>query len=151
MNRRTSVEGGERPYSANPGDFVDIDDGIRWDCIKCGKCCGNVFSQTWLDAALKDQIGDPMDDYCRHLDRKDNLCHIHHSRPNICRGYPFILRKDRDHYKLQVHSKCPGLGQGPLVDLRSKVMEIVKLAEDDFGCDFIVDLGGDDIKLFRVS
>lgn len=142
-----------RPYSARSEDFADIGEGICWECIMCGKCCGNIFTETWLDAALIDFVGEPVDGYCRHLNRAEMRCMIHDRRPNICRGYPFILKKVGDHYRLQVHLKCPGIGRGETVDVRKKTLEIVKLAEDDTDHDFLIQWASDDsdIKLYMIK
>ena len=77
-------EGDVVPYSADVGDFVNINEGDRWECVMCGNCCGNVFSQTWLDVSLTQYIGDPLNGYCKHHDRKTHVCHVHPGRPNIC-------------------------------------------------------------------
>jgi len=146
------AEGDDVPYSADIGDFVDISEGDRWGCVMCGKCCGNVFSKTWLDVSLTQYIGDARDGYCRHHDRSSHVCHIHPGRPNICRGYPFILRKENDHFKIQVHRKCGGIGNGDPIDPSAKGMELVKLMEDEFDMDFMIrpdDKGG--VWLYRIK
>jgi len=145
-------EGDDVPYSADVGDFVDIKEGDRWECMMCGNCCGNVFSKTWLDVSLTQYIGDPLDGFCRHHDRKDHLCHVHPGRPNICRGYPFVLRKDGDSFKIQVHRKCSGFGRGGLVNPYEKGTELVKLMENEFDMDFIIRSDGNGgVRLFRIK
>ncbi len=145
----------ERPYSADFKDFIDVPKGLRWECVRCGSCCGNVFSQTWLDIELTKYIGTPVDNYCKHLDRADdNRCTIHDRRPNTCRGFPFIIRKEGEHYKVQIYSKCPGVGKGNLVDFRERVKYLLKLALDEHNLDFIVDWEGEDenrVKLYRIK
>jgi Fe-S-cluster containining protein len=145
-------EGDSVPYSADVGDFIDLKEGDRWVCVMCGKCCGNVFSRTWLDVSLTQYIGDPRDGYCRHHDRISSACHIHPGRPNICRGYPFVLRKDGDSFKIQVHRKCSGFGSGEPIDLYGKGEEIVKLMEDEFDMDFIIRSNGNGgVQLYRIK
>lgn len=129
------------PYSAGPEDFIPIDEGFRWECIGCGKCCGNVFTRTWLDVSLREYIGEPVDGHCRHLE--NNRCLIHPRRPNICRGYPFILKRVGEHYEIRVHSHCSGIGNGPELDIRAKVLEVVRLAEDEFDMDLIIEWSDD--------
>ncbi len=146
------IEGDDIPYSAVVGDFVDIHEGDRWECIMCGNCCGNIFSKTWLDVSLRKHIGDPIDGYCNHHDQGNHECHIHSSRPNICRGYPFIIRKSGDHYKVQVHKRCNGIGVGPVVDLGSKALELVKYCEEEYDIEFIVKSDDDGvIRMYRIK
>lgn len=142
------------PESADIKDFVDVPDGIRWDCVRCLSCCGNVFSRTWLDIDLRKYIGEPVNGFCKHLDVDGHRCTVHGNRPNTCRGFPFILRKDGDAYKVQIYRGCPGLGKGPLIDMKEKVLELVKLSEDEFGTSFIIDWGvpgAERIRLYRVK
>ena len=146
------LEGDDVPYSADIDDFVDIGEVTCWECVMCGKCCGNVFSRTWLDVSLTSFVGDPVDGYCQHYNRSSGICSIHENRPNICRGYPFILRKDGDSFKIQVHRKCSGLGKGEIIDQYSKGEELVKLIEDDLDMDFIIRPDGKGgVRLYRVK
>jgi Fe-S-cluster containining protein len=140
------------PYSADIGDFVDIKEGDRWECVMCGNCCGNVFSKTWLDVSLTHYIGDAQDGFCKHHDRGTHSCHIHPGRPNICRGYPFVLRKDGDSFKIQVHLKCSGVGKGNQISPYEKGTELVKLMEDEFDIDFMIRSDGNGgARLFRIK
>ncbi|MBN1389570.1 MAG: YkgJ family cysteine cluster protein [Candidatus Thermoplasmatota archaeon] len=145
-------EGDSVPYSACAGDFIDLREETRWECVMCGKCCGNVFSRTWLDVELTQYIGDPVNGFCRHHDPKDHVCHIHPGRPNICRGYPFVLKKEGDSFKIQVHTRCSGLGAGKTIDPYEKGVELVKLMEDEFDMDFIIRSDGNGgVRLFRIK
>ena len=139
-------------YSVDISEFIDIPEGLRWECIRCGSCCGNVFSRTWIDLALRDHIGDPVDGYCNHFDRVDHKCRIHPDRPNICRGYPFVLRKSGDHYRVQVHSKCKGIGSGPEVDPEKIIRMLVELCESEFHMGFIIERSVEgEFRLFKSS
>ncbi|MEA3559732.1 MAG: hypothetical protein U9R75_10815 [Candidatus Thermoplasmatota archaeon] len=75
MNNPIS-EDEEIPYSVDMADFIDIDEGLCWECVHCENCCGNIFTRTWLDTALKEYIGEPIDRYCKHYDRKNSQCLI---------------------------------------------------------------------------
>ena len=146
------VEGDDIPYSADIGDFVDVKEGDRWKCQLCGVCCGNVYSKTWLDITMMEYIKEPVDGNCPNLDPHTKLCRIHDTRPNVCRGYPFIIRKSGDHYKLQVHSRCIGLGHGPEVDIEAKAVELVKYCEDELGIEFMVRTEEDgSIRMYRIK
>ena len=112
------------PLSADIDDFIEIPEGMRWECIMCGSCCGNVFSRKWIDIHLSEKVGDPVDGFCKYLDRGNgNRCGRYETRPNICRGYPFIIKKKGDHYILTVHNKCPGIGKGEVLDTESRLMK----------------------------
>jgi Fe-S-cluster containining protein len=142
----------EAPNSVPHSDFIDVYDDLRWKCINCGTCCGNVYSRTWLDVSLTDYIQEPVDGYCPKFDVETHHCRIHDKRPNVCRGYPFIIRKSGDHYKLQIHKRCKGIGQGPVIDIEEKVLELVKYCEEELDIDFIVRKGDDGkIKMYRVK
>lgn len=139
-------------YSVDISEFIDIPSGMRWECIGCGSCCGNVFSRTWIDLALRDHIGDPIDGYCSHYDRQEHICRIYPDRPNICRGYPFIIKKHGDHYKVQVHSRCNGIGKGDELDPMVIAEMLVGLCEDEFDMDFIIDWSDKgELKLFKIK
>jgi len=138
------------PYSANIDDFIDVVFGMRWSCVRCGSCCGNIFSRTWIDAALSEYIGDPVDGYCKWYDRLEHKCTIYERRPNICRGYPFIIRKEGDHYKLQVHRLCKGLGQGEPVDIMEVAERLIRYCEEDLDLDFHIAWEEGNLKLYRI-
>lgn len=139
------------PYAADIDDFVDVTPDMRWRCVRCGFCCGNVFSRTWLDITLTNYIGDSVGGYCKWFDREKSLCSIHGKRPNICRAYPFIIRKEDDHYKLQVHRLCSGLGQGDPVSMEEVAAKIVRYCEEDLDLDFIMRWDGGKLRLYRIK
>ncbi len=72
--------------------------------------------------------------------KKDAVGYL--TRPNICMGYPFVIKKKRDHYVLTVHNKCPGMGRGEALDIESRLMSTLKLVEVDLNVDFIVRKNG---------
>ena len=149
----TSDENEDKPTSANLVDYVEIHPGMKWGCVMCGSCCGNVFSTSWLDLHVADQVGDVVDGYCPHLDRENgNRCLIYDSRPNICRGYPFVIKKNGDHYILTIHEKCIGIGNGGELDIEGKLMELMKLVEEDHGIEFMINkLEGNDFNLYKMK
>jgi Fe-S-cluster containining protein len=110
----------------------------------CGSCCGNVFSRTWIDLHLAEFIGDPVKGFCKYLvgeNGGERRCGRYPTRPNICRGYPFIIRKKGDHYVLTVHNKCPGVDRGEVLNIEERLMTTLKLVEEDMDVDFIVRKG----------
>ncbi len=148
------IESDDAPLSADIGDFVEIPDGMRWDCLMCGSCCGNVFSRTWIDVQLSEYIGSPVDGFCKYLGRNNGVektCRIYETRPNICRGYPFIIKRKDEHYVLTIHIKCPGIGHGDEIKIKNRLMETLRLVEEDLGVEFIVrGNGSNDFILYKV-
>lgn len=139
------VEGDDAPLSADISDFIEIPHGMKWECQMCGSCCGNIFSRTWIDGYLSEYIGDPVDGFCKYLLKNNGIekrCGRYLTRPNICMGYPFIIKKKGDHYVLTVHNKCPGLGNGEVFDIEGRLMSTLKLVEEDLNVDFIVRKNG---------
>jgi len=147
-----TVDQDEIPYSVPHSHFIDVEQSMRWDCQRCGVCCGNVFSKTWMDASLMEYVEEPVDGFCPNLDQNTKLCRIHDKRPNVCRGYPFIIRKSGDHYKLQIHKRCIGIGKGPVIDIEKKVLELVKYCEEELDIEFIIRKGEDGkIGMYRIK
>ena len=153
MDSPVIVEGDDAPLSADIDDFIEIPEGMRWECIGCGSCCGNIFSKTWLDVYLTEFIGESVNGYCKYLDTGNgNRCRRYETRPNICRGYPFVIKKKSKYYVLTVHGKCKGIGNGILLDVRSKMEEVLKLVEDDLDVEFIVRAKGEnDFRLYKLK
>jgi Fe-S-cluster containining protein len=149
------VEGNDAPLSADIGDFIEIPEGMRWECAKCGSCCGNIFSQTWLDVHLSEYIGDPVNGFCKYLamdNGGERRCKKYLTRPNICRGYPFIIRKKGDYYILTVHRKCPGVGRGAVLDIEDRLISTLKLVEDDLSVEFIIRRdGSNQFRMYKVK
>ncbi|MGA1822635.1 MAG: YkgJ family cysteine cluster protein [Thermoplasmatota archaeon] len=124
---------------------------MRWECIHCGSCCGNVFSRSWIDVILVDFVGEPVNGYCPHYDHIRKRCSIHVKRPNVCRGYPFIIKKREDHYAIQVHRYCRGIGSGPSIDRRKIAEDLVAYCEEDLDIEFMIRWEGDELKLYRIK
>jgi len=120
-------------------------DGLRFECTRCGNCCGGASGSVRVDdaeiAALARRAG--LDDagfraaFTRPLrggerslrERRDGTCVLYDprrgctayaDRPRQCRTWPF--------WRAVVHSPerwaeeaagCPGMGRGPLHDAAS--------------------------------
>jgi len=128
-----------RPDNPDPADFILLPDGIHWECQHCGDCCGNVYSRHWVDPGLRKHIGEPVDNYCKRWNRKSGRCGDYENRSNVCRGYPFSLRKEEGRYYLQMHKRCRGFGKGPEVDRRKIAEMMVDLCRREFGIEFEID------------
>ena len=117
---------------------------LRFDCIKCGLCCGDTEKNTRHILLLKDeaekiafQTGQPATVFsveavgkhpyvyemkkssegkCVFL--KDNQCSIYPKRPLICIFYPFELKfiEDKDAHVFDFTVECPGINQGKLLE-----------------------------------
>lgn len=153
MDTPVIVEGDGAPFSADIGDFIEIPSGMLWKCVNCGSCCGNVFSASWLDLYITEFVGDLFEGFCKYLDRNNgNRCGRYATRPNACRGYPFVIKKRGDHYVLTIHNKCSGVGKGDEIDIKEKLIEVLKLAEDDLGVEFMVrNHGENDFRLYKLK
>jgi hypothetical protein len=153
METHPIVEGDDAPHSVDIGDFDEIPTGMKWSCISCGLCCGNVFSESWLDLYVTEYVGPLLDGYCKHLDRENgNRCSIYQRRPNICRGYPFVIKKNGTKYNLTIHRRCNGIGHGQPIDIKEKLMNVLNLVEDDLSIEFIVEMGEwNEFSLYKIK
>ncbi|MBN1620274.1 YkgJ family cysteine cluster protein [candidate division WOR-3 bacterium] len=116
-----------------------FENGIRFECQKCGACCdvegGMVYLlesdlqkiSSFLGISLplfmeeyvtEDEdknlvIKDNHPSKCRFLDRKS--CQIHLVRPVQCRTFPFwsTLLKDENAFNSLA---CPGIGRGKIIE-----------------------------------
>lgn len=115
----------------------------RYSCIRCGKCCSSgpnvaltVFdvcrlarylNKPWRDLAGKffyviiaDYIPIAilrgLNDKCVFLKVEGMVttCTVYPARPFRCRLYPFIPISPIESSKLEVSSRCPGVGRGDL-------------------------------------
>lgn len=141
------------PITATRDDFTDVRPGARWECVMCGRCCGNNFTSTWLDHCVVPITGPLVDGHCIFFDRLSRRCGIYGSRPAVCRGHPFALVKEGGSHRLKVHRHCPGIGQGPVLDRKALLRSILDRVTDMYDMDFIVDwstIEGDDIVIHRI-
>jgi Fe-S-cluster containining protein len=112
---------------------------LRFDCNKCGLCCGNTQQKTRHILLLKSeakqialQTSLPMVEfsskakdnapYCYEIKKssegkciflKENQCTIYEFRPLICMFYPFQLTFDNGKrlYVFDFTLECPGINQ----------------------------------------
>jgi Fe-S-cluster containining protein len=142
------------PLSASPEDFIDVSPGMRWECIGCGTCCGNNFTRSWLDHCVVPITGPLVDGHCRHFDRETRRCGIYYSRPAVCRGHPFALRRMGDSHRLQVHRHCPGIDHGDVLDRRALIRSLLDTITELYDMDFMVDwetVDTDAIRIYRIK
>jgi Fe-S-cluster containining protein len=118
---------------------LDYPAAVRFDCMKCGICCGDTKEKERHVLVLKreaDQIAASTrqsvskfakkvggkkpyfyelrkaeDGKCVFL--RNSQCVIYSLRPLVCRFYPFELGAFGDRrYKFQHTAECPGIGKG---------------------------------------
>ena len=116
---------------------------LRFQCVKCGICCGDTEEKTRHIILLKTEtkqiakatlqsisgftvrirhkppytyeMKKTEDGKCIFLN--DNCCSIYTLRPLICRFYPFELRMvSSQKYLFLYTSECPGLNNGPILN-----------------------------------
>ena len=121
----------------------DYPHGTRFQCVKCGICCGNTPTKTRHILLLKteaEQISNatkqPISEFTVKIEDKDpysyemaktakvgkcvcleqNQCTIYALRPLVCRFYPFELKStgSRKH-KFTPTDECPGKGKGRIL------------------------------------
>lgn len=112
-----------------------VQDGDRWQCIRCGTCCRADFEDKWLDhiGTIHDRIDTT--EKCVHLRFENHKysCKIYETRPNACKAFPFTLRKQGDgNYKLIIHARCRGYGKGRIIDIRQKIQQCLRHSNKEF-------------------
>lgn len=131
------------PYHASddllPSDFVDALEDMRWECVRCGLCCHDHFGKGWLEPFVIPSTGPPIGDHCRFYSETDRICTIHDHRPLVCRDHPFILTKRDGVHRLQIHSRCPGIGCGGGIYVRNVVGSLLDHIRELYDMDFMVD------------
>ena len=125
-----------------------FDDGIRFQCQRCGACCngppGTVFVDSTEISVIAGHLGMARDDFIARclfpykesysIREKDDGaclfydkgCTLYAVRPLQCRAFPFwfdiIRSKDRWD---AVRRECPGIGKGSLYT-REQILAIVQ-------------------------
>ncbi len=108
--------------------------GFHWDCIRCGNCCRNHYTEDWIVSILKHIGGEAVNGMCPRLNPDNYHCTRYTERPPACRGFPFTLKKISGiKHVLWVYPDCPGIGEGPELDLTTKAQEVIALSEQEFG------------------
>jgi len=125
-----------------------FDDGLRFECQRCGACCtgepGTIyvgpdeilriaeFLQT-TTANFVEHYLYPFRDSYSIRERADGRCFFYASgctiypvRPNQCKSFPFWFDNLRSeiHWR-KVSDRCPGIGQGRLYS-KEQILEIVQ-------------------------
>ena len=139
-------------------DHFDCPQGVKFECIKCGICCGDTnekkrhvlafryevekiasftcqdisnFSQRISDCSPYEYELRKIDGKCIFLER--NLCTIYSFRPLICKFYPFeLLPKVSSKLKFNYTLECPGIGVGEEIDI-NYFRGLFRLARVRFG------------------
>jgi len=124
-------------------------EGLQFECTRCGKCCTGEPGFVWVDdaelRAIADQLGEPVDQvrafYTRQAFRGPTLrekangdcvfydrekgCTIYAIRPRQCRTWPFwesTLASPEDWEYTQ--KSCPGAGHGELISVEEIVRRV---------------------------
>jgi Fe-S-cluster containining protein len=115
---------------------------MRFECSRCGLCCGDTKQKTRHILLLKkeaekirSQTGESITCFSIGADSKypyvyemkkssegkcvflkDNQCSIYALRPLVCMFYPFELKFDcdKERYDFSFTVECPGINQGKL-------------------------------------
>ncbi len=133
-----------KPASTHDAASPWYKEGLRFDCTRCGRCCrgpGNVWISDSEIEALARLTGRSVEAFrkiqVRRLGGRELVlrqkrnrdcvfwdeskgCSVYSARPQQCRSYPFWKAnlRSEDDWKPEQRS-CPGVGQGPLIDLET--------------------------------
>ena len=125
-----------------------FDDGIRFQCRRCGRCCtgepGTISVSADEIRSLADHLGLTVDVFTRrylypykdsysigeHADGRclffDDGCSIYPWRPHQCRTFPFWFSNLRSEDRwMSIADQCPGIGHGRRYS-RSEILELVR-------------------------
>ena len=113
---------------------------VRFRCEKCALCCGDTEDRVRrillleIEAkGISQKTHRSVNDFAEKLNGfgpyiytmkktedgkcvflKDDLCTIYHTRPLICRFYPFELKEDENRKHVFAYTdECPAIGKGP--------------------------------------
>ena len=145
-------------------------DNIRFECNRCGLCCGDTKKKTrhirlleseaekiashtcQLISDFSDKINDN-DPFVYEMKKssegkcvflKNNRCSIYPFRPLICICYPFELKfnEDEELYNFDFTVECPGVNQGKSLD-KTYFKRLVGLAQERLSGKFAVRVFGE--------
>jgi Fe-S-cluster containining protein len=127
---------------------------VRFQCIKCGICCGDTKEKTRHILLLKteaEQIATATSQptsaftvkikdkapYSHEMKKteegkcvflKNNCCTIYTARPLICRFYPFELKTAHDgKHTFLYTTECPGINKGRMLN-KNYFRKLLRLA-----------------------
>lgn len=129
-------------------------DGLSFQCTRCGNCCTGAPGFVWVDEEEIDALARYLDEavarfrvfYTRPVGDKRSLrelangdcvfydrskgCTVYPARPRQCRTWPFWesnLRTPADWERVQ--QTCPGAGQGELIPVEeiTRRLKVIKL------------------------
>jgi Fe-S-cluster containining protein len=135
MNRERMKRDSMSTDTAFPDRPVFFDDGLRFECRRCGGCCTGSPGTVYVAADelqpladfLEIDIGElqrrylgPLRDSFTIREHPDgrclfyaNGCAIYPARPRQCATYPFWLNNLRSEAKWKAAAReCPGIGSG---------------------------------------
>ena len=128
-----------------------FDEGIRFECTRCGACCTGAAGQVLVSeleveamaATIGQEIPAFREAFLRKLPDGVSLrektngdcvfysagsCTIHRVKPGQCRSYPFWVKNLRNESAWeQTRRSCEGIGRGRL-HTKNEILEL--LAED---------------------
>jgi Fe-S-cluster containining protein len=125
---------------------------VKWSCIDCGDCCGDIKERTRMILLLPEDI-DRIEkkeetDFCEEwvegsfigiMCKKDGKCffyngescRIYDERALLCRMYPFWLEKQNDHFVFGMDQECPSRdGESLGIEFYSRLLEDALRATD---------------------
>lgn len=130
------------------------EDGLRFECTQCGKCCSGFPGVVWVNEeelqAIADFRGEPLLEvkalYTRWINGRRSLrdklsddcvfyeagqgCTIYPVRPRQCRTWPFWESNVESlEAWTKTQEKCPGAGHGQLISAEeiTQRMKVIKL------------------------
>ena len=118
-------------------DLVPVEEGMRWECLRCGWCCTRDWriDISWkeyhrlkdllpVDRVIFDETANAHYPYfllrgkCAQYDEAAHACRIYPRRCYICRSFPFYLHPGK---RLYVSKLCKGMGKGDLIEIGEKI------------------------------
>ena len=136
----------------------DYPNAVRFQCIKCGICCGDTKEKRRQVLLLKTEVEQIAKATGRHVFKfavkiedkapysyemkkrkngkciflENNRCSIYSLRPLICRFYPFELKVTHNQkYTFLYTDECPGINNGQQLN-KSYFRKMLQLAHDKF-------------------
>ena len=125
--------------------------GLRFECLQCGRCCGEEPGSIWVDQEERTKIAEflKIDETalrkgflvrrggfvsikerenfdCIFLDHETKKCTIYQARPKQCSLFPFwnTLLTDQNIWNFYA-SRCPGMNTGKLYT-KEMIIDLLK-------------------------